>query len=252
MLSYAFISPISPWWAAFLAGWVAASVFIGVGAFFLYRRQLPSTPPAVSQPAEEAETPAEDTAEMDMPMVEAELPESEPPREGPGPLFIRFKALQTEFDQAVKEMQRFNGAREVQLQGWQTLCTDVIRRVLPVLENLQPYLEDEDGTLADVAQMASGRLLTELITVGVTRFTPLPGDPFDARYHQLLANSGGTPPYRVRTVVAPGYLFRPRVPGAGEVVLKVAEVMVEGQTADASAVTEEAANDNTERVSEQV
>jgi len=252
MYQCAVVMPIDPWWAAFLVGWVTASVIIGGGAFILRWRQLSlAARGAEHLPVEAAVTPIEEAPVTDEP-VDA-LPEPEAPSvEGPGPLFQRFKALQAEFELAVKEMQRLNGTREAQLQGYQILSTDIVRRVLPVLENLQPYLDDEDSALADVAQMASGRLMTELVTVGVTRFVPEIGEPFDARSHLLLARDDGAPPYRVRTVVAPGYRFRPRVPGANEVMLKPAEVTVEGTVEEITAPAEAIETENTARVSEQV
>ena len=163
-----------------------------------------------------------------LPVVE-EVPE-EPAieaNEGPGQLLVRFQTLHQEFDQATKELQRYNGSREVQLQGWQQLSSDVIRRILPVLDNLEPYLDDTDSTASDVAQLAYGRLLTELVTIGVTQIIPSPGESFDGKYHVLGPDSEGYPPYRIKSVVLPGYRFQPRIPGASEIVLKPAEVIVE-------------------------
>lgn len=147
--------------------------------------------------------------------------------EGPGALLMRFQSLHQEFDQATKELQRFNGSREVQLQGWQQLSSDIIRRILPVLDILEPYLDDTDSTAADVAQIAHGRLLTELVTIGVTQIIPSPGEPFDGSYHVMGPDSEGYPPYRIKSVVQPGYCFQPRIPGAPEIVLKPAKVTVE-------------------------
>jgi|GEM_PF-2206721 len=150
--------------------------------------------------------------------------------EGPGQLLVRFQTLQQDFELATRELQRFNGSREVQLQGWQQLSADVIRRILPVLANLEPYLEDTDSQAADVAQLAYGRLLTELVTIGVTQIIPSPGEAFNGKYHVLGPDSEGYPPYRVKSVVQPGYLFQPRILGASEIVLKPAEIIVESET----------------------
>jgi len=151
--------------------------------------------------------------------------------EGPGQVMIRFQALARELEAATKDLQRYNGTREVQLQGWQQMSADIIRRIMPVLENLEPFLNDENDAVADVAQLAHGRLLTELVTLGVTQIIPTPGDEFDGRCHQLNAHSTGYPPYRVKRVVAPGYRFQPRITGAAEIVVKPAEVIVESADA---------------------
>jgi len=166
--------------------------------------------------------------EMIIPAAEDDVSaEPEITYEGPGQLLVRFQTLQQDFEQATKELQRFNGFREIQLQGWQQLSADVIRRILPVLANLEPYLEDTDSQAAAVAQLAYGRLLTELVTIGVTQIVPSPGETFDGKYHLLGPDSEGYPPYRIKSVVQPGYRFEPRIPGASEIVLKPAEVIVE-------------------------
>lgn len=159
--------------------------------------------------------------------------------EGPGQLFVRFQQVNKDLDLVTRDLQRFNGSREVQLQGWQQLTSDIIRRILPVLDNLEPYLDDADSAASDVAQLAYGRLLTELVTVGVTQIIPTPGEHFDAKYHLLSPDSTGYPPYQVRLVVSPGYRFQPRVSGAMEIVLKPAEVIVETVTAPPPAPVEE-------------
>lgn len=151
--------------------------------------------------------------------------------EGPGQVLVRFQALARELEAATKDLQRYNGTREVQLQGWQQMSADIIRRIMPVLENLEPFLNDENDAVAEVAQLAHGRLLTELVTLGVTQIIPTPGDDFDGRCHQLNAHSTGYPPYRVKRVVAPGYRFQPRITGAAEIVVKPAEVIVESADA---------------------
>ncbi len=199
---------------------VLAALVIATGIFWwwLVQRLAAMTPP-----------PADPPAPPDAPAEEAPLPE------GPGPLLVRFQELSRALEQTTKDLQRFNGAREVQLQGWQQICHDVIRRILPVLDNLQPYLDDENETVAAVAQLAHGRLLTELATVGVTRILPAPGEPFDGRYHQLGPETTGYPPYRITAVVSPGYLFTPRVPGAAEMVLKPAEVVAASCPVEAEA-----------------
>jgi molecular chaperone GrpE (heat shock protein) len=168
-------------------------------------------------------------AEVNEPTMEDDMPET-PLNEGPGQLLVRFQTLHQDLEHATQDLQRFNGSREIQLQGWQQLSADVIRRILPVLENLEPYLEDTDSTAADVAQLAYGRLLTELVTIGVTQIIPLPGESFDGRYHVLGTDSVGYPPYRITSVAQPGYRFQPRIPGASEIVLKPAEVIVESET----------------------
>ncbi len=175
-----------------------------------------------------------------------DAPDTEAPPElvvpdGPGTLLVRFQELDRQLGQAVQDLQHFNGNREAQLQGWQQLSAEIMRRIVPVLDNLEPYLRDDESPGADVARMAHGRLLTELATLGVSRIIPQPGDDFDGKYHQVDAASSGLPPYRITAVVAPGYLFRPRVAGANELVVKPAEVVVESADARmASAATEEA------------
>jgi len=170
--------------------------------------------------------PAEEAAPLAVEESEPEAPDS-PPAEGPGQLLVRFQSLNNDFEQATKELQRYNGSREVQLQGWQQLSSDIIRRILPVLDNLEPYLDDSDSSVSDVAQLAYGRLLTELVTIGVTQIIPSPGEPFNGKYHVLGPDSMGYPPYQIKSVVQPGYRFQPRIPGASEIVLKPAEVIVE-------------------------
>ncbi|MHB0936213.1 MAG: nucleotide exchange factor GrpE [Armatimonadota bacterium] len=188
-------------------------------------------------------------AEEPLPAVEDEPEEpAVETNEGPGQLLVRFQSLHKEFDQATKELQRYNGSREVQLQGWQQLSSDIIRRILPVLDNLEPYLDDTDSTASDVAQLAYGRLLTELVTIGVTQIIPSPGEPFDGKYHLLGPDSVGYPPYRIKTVMLPGYRFQPRIPGASEIVLKPAEVIVETdiEHPDAEPVKDEPQSEMTE------
>jgi len=195
---------------------VVVAVALGVFLWWQLRRmetRLTPPPPAIEPPS------VVDEEEPEEPVVEM--------NEGPGQLLVRFQSLHNEFDQATKELQRYNGSREVQLQGWQQLSSDIIRRILPVLDNLEPYLDDTDSTASDVAQLAYGRLLTELVTIGVTQIIPTPGEPFDGKYHVLGPDSVGYPPYRVKSVMLPGYRFSPRIPGASEIVLKPAEVIVE-------------------------
>ena len=203
------------------------SVIVAVVVMILWRRyRLMNLPMAADEeeapPAIPDETPVEEAA---------------PVAEGPGHLLVRFQALGKDFEQATKDLQRYNGSREVQLQGWQQLSADIIRRILPVLDNLEPYLQDTDGVASEVAQVAHGRLMTELATLGVTRIVPSPGEPFNGKYHQSRSTSSGYPPYRIKAVASPGYLFTPRVAGAVEVVVKPAEVIVESigaESADAA------------------
>ena len=115
------------------------------------------------------------TTVSDETICEPATPVVDTPREGPGALIVRLQELCTEFELATQEVQRYSGTSESLIQGWQQLCSDIIRRVLPVLENLEPYLE-EDSPGADIAQMAYGRLITELVTVGVTQIMPSRGD----------------------------------------------------------------------------
>lgn len=206
-------------WNEFAA--VPVTVVIAVAALGLFvwwqlrQMEIRMTPP----PREEALPPVVEEEEPEEPASEM--------HEGPGQLLVRFQSLDKELEQATKELQRYTGSREVQLQGWQQLSSDIIRRILPVLDNLEPYLDDSDSTASDVAQLAYGRLLTELVTIGVTQIIPSPGEPFDGRYHMLGPDSMGYPPYRIKTVMLPGYRFSPRIPGASEIVLKPAEVIVE-------------------------
>jgi len=202
-----------------------AVVCAAMALFFWWRVHRGAQAPQAT--AEEASTLgeiAEDTPD--------EEPDEEPDAtatEGPGQLLVRFQTLSKDFEQATKELHRYNGSREIQLQGWQQLSADVIRRILPVLDNLEPYLDDTDSSAAVVAQLAYGRLLTELVTIGVTQIIPVSGEPFDGNYHLLGVESKGYPPYRIKSVVQPGYRFQPRIPGASEIVLKPAEVVVESE-----------------------
>ena len=194
-----------------------ASVAIAVVIFWWWRRRQPvALPQAVPEEPAPVEAPGGKVEEADT-----------PPNEGPGQLLVRLQTLNKDFEQATRDLQRYNGSREVQLQGWQQLSSDIIRRILPVLDNLEPYLNDSDSAAADVARLAYGRLLTELVTIGVTQIIPTLGQPFNGKYHLLGPDSTGYPPYRIKTVVSPGYRFQPRVSGATEIVLKPAEVIVE-------------------------
>ena len=132
-----------------------------------------------------------------------------------------------EFDDAAQDVRQYTGMREAQIQSWQRLCSDILRRMLPVLENIEPFLADEDERVSGLAQVIRGRFLTELTTIGVRLITPEPGEPFNASYHQLHPDTDGLPPYQVKAVAAPGFLFHPRVAGANDVVLKPAEVIAE-------------------------
>ena len=226
---FALIVPADAPWASFICGCVLGGLLIGGGVAMGLRRRPPASALAPPMPDDRPEAVVVDGAEIP--------PEAD--AGGPGSLYMRMKALQDELDATIKEMQRYNGMREAQMQGWQQLNSDIVRRVLPTLENLRPFLDDEDARVADVASMAYGRLSTELVTVGVTPITPRPGEAFDAKYHTVLERALGTPPYRITAVVAPGYLFRPRVPGAGDVVILPAEVKVVGQSAPAPATDAE-------------
>ncbi len=147
--------------------------------------------------------------------------------EGPGAILAHLNELYQEFSLTAQDVRDYTGLREAQIQDWQRLCTEILRRMLPVLENLEPYLADADEQVAGLAQVVHGRLLTELMTVGVRVIAPVPGEPFNPGCHQLHPETTEMPPYQVKTLVAPGYLFRARVSGSNEVVLKPAEVIAE-------------------------
>jgi len=144
---------------------------------------------------------------------------------GPGAILSHLTELCQEFNQTTQEVQNYTGKREAQIQEWQRLCTDILRRILPILDNITPYLADEHEQMADFAKVVHGRFLTELTTIGVRVIDPKPGDPFDARIHLLHSETSGLPPYQVKTPIAAGYLFRSRVSGANEVILRPAEVI---------------------------
>ena len=198
----------------FLLPVVAAVIAIAVFVLWRGRRRDKAAQP------EETVLPDELTA------LAPEEPEA-PPVEGPGQLLIRYYSLVKELEETTKELQKFSGTREVQLQGWQQLSSDIIRRILPVLDNLEPYLDEPDSEATMVAQLAYGRLMTELVTVGVSQIIPAPGEPFNGKYHALSPESTGYPPFRIKSVVSPGFRFQPRITGATEIVLKPAEVIVE-------------------------
>ena len=222
------------WFECFLV----VVILIVIAAVMVLRYQFVLFPvtleelPAGEKPAEPL--PAED---------EAQQRESEemPPNTatGPGAILLHLSELCQEFDTAAQDVRQYTGLREVQIQSWQRLCADILRRMLPVLENIEPYLLDEDERVSGLAQVIKGRLMTELLTVGVRELKPEPGEPFNASYHQLHPETTGLPPYQVQTVVAPGFLFRPRVSGANEVVLKPAEVIAESISVAEPSIVEE-------------
>ncbi len=125
-----------------------------------------------------------------------------------------------EFTVAAHDVRSYTGMRESQIQDWQRLCADILRRMLPILDNVTPFLTDEQEQMADFAKVVHGRFMTELSTIGVRVIAPNPGDPFDARLHLLHPETSGLPPYQVKVLVAPGFLFRARVSGANEVILR--------------------------------
>lgn len=199
-------------------GWLLAIALVGVIIGLLARRPPSAQPDTPATP----EVPADDAAPSPPPI------EAPPVMDVPGPIIVQLQELNDELAQATQRVQRYSSQREVQLQHWQRTTTEVLRRILPVLDNLDPYLADEKPEVAEVAQLAHGRLMTELSTVGVKKIEPEIGEIVDFRYHQLDPSSDGLPPYRITSVVAPGYLLLPRVPGAMDIVLKPAEVVAEG------------------------
>ncbi len=196
-------------------GWLCAIALAGVVIGLLAARRRPAAPEPASAPAAtpEAAAIADDTPEP--PLV----------LDVPGPILISLQALNDDLALTTQRIQRYSSQREVQLQSWQRITAEVLRRIIPVLENLEPYLEDTNPEIAELAQLTYGRLQTELSTVGVTRIAPAPGVGVEWRYHQLDPASDGTPPYTVTSLVSAGYLFQPRIPGAPEIVLKPAEVV---------------------------
>lgn len=211
---------LPPWWDQFWVGCATGCLLALAAGYIALRLRPHSLAPAV--PPEPATASISETVTCG-PVVEM----TEATRERPGALIVRLQELCTEFELATQDVQRYSGTSEALIQGWQQLCSDIIRRVLPVLENLEPYLEEADAPGADIAQMAYGRLITELVTIGVTQIMPARGDAFNVKLHLAAGGSHGLPPYRISQVITPGYLFRPRVQGAGEIVLKPAEVVLE-------------------------
>jgi len=215
---------------------LAVIVLLGgaVGVLLHRLNQLSTGTTTPLTPSPPTETPTESpTDEQTMPACD-ELPSEEDAQQvtGAGPILARLSELCQDFTLATQEVRYYSGTREVQLQNWQRLCTDILRRVLPVLENIEPFLRDEHEGVAELAQLMHGRLLTELMSIGVRLITPEPGEPFDAMYHQLHPDTTGLPPYQVKRTASPGFIFRPRVTGAGDVVLKPAEVVAETVVVD--------------------
>jgi molecular chaperone GrpE (heat shock protein) len=201
---------------------VALITVITVVLFRLNRR--PQHPQhAAGSPAEVEAHTGEELFALDAPLWEIG-----DGQEAPGPVLARLAELGVGYRQATEDIRRYSNQREVQIQHWQRLCLDVVRRVLPVLENLKPYLADEDERVAEVAAIAYNRLMTELATVGVRPVAPQPGEVFDWKYHQLDEKSSGSPPYTIVEVVTPGYIFAPPISGAAEMVLSPAEVIARG------------------------
>jgi molecular chaperone GrpE (heat shock protein) len=219
----------STWWAS--SGWLGWLLFavtvLGVIGWVVYHRRA-------------GEHVAVDVKDTEPPAADATVPAVEPAiADGPGPMLVRLQECWQELQQTTQELQRFSGQREVQLQAWQRMASDILRRTIPVLENLEPYLEDDDVRVAEVAQVAYGRLVTELATVGVSQIIPHAGDAFDWRYHQLAPESTGLPPYEITRVLSTGYRFMPRIPAETEQVLKPAEVIAVGLGEELPEPTEE-------------
>jgi molecular chaperone GrpE (heat shock protein) len=204
-------------------GWLCAIALAGVVVGLLARHRRPDAPVA---PVPEPEPVPE-------PIVDEVVPD-EPTPDVPGPILASLQTLNDDLALTTQRVQRYSSQREVQLQQWQRITAEVLRRVIPVLENLEPYLDDANPEVAELAQLTYGRLQTELATVGVTRIAPEPGDTVEWRLHQLDPASDGTPPYAITRLVSAGYLFQPRVSGAQEIVLKPAEVVATSADEDAS------------------
>ncbi len=204
--------------AAHLDGIVigALAVLLVIGVVVTRRRVPPvvPAPPAAPPVADDAPAPADDVA----PAIPG----------GPGPLVVRLQDLCAEFTLTTQDVAHYGHQREVQLQQWQRTCVETLRRMLPVLDNLEPYLDDAEPQVAEVAQLAHGRLRTELASLGVKPIHPQPGEPFDGTYHQLDPDVTGLPPYTIVETVVEGYLFTPRAGGIGEIVLRPAEVRAAG------------------------
>jgi molecular chaperone GrpE (heat shock protein) len=228
----AFACPISgdPVLGSLLALGVGAVVgwWGGRSRYGLPAVALPAAPPAESGVPEDAE----DGEAADAPA----LPDV---GEGPGPLLTRLQALTGEAQSLTEAVGRYSGTREVQVQQWQRTCADVLRRLVPVLDNLEPYLSDDTPGTAEVAQVTYHRLQTELATVGVVQIQPQAGEPVIWQHHQLAGESVGAPPFVVTAVVEVGYLFTPRIAGAAPVVLRPATVIGRGseETAERAADT---------------
>ncbi|MHB9133998.1 MAG: nucleotide exchange factor GrpE [Armatimonadota bacterium] len=226
--------------------WLIALGLIGYGVAGIIRwwqcrpvNESPSTEQVTADEQSTAET-----------VETPSLPEEAPVPNSPGTLLARLIELSQEFDGTTYELQRLNANREVQLQNWQRTCTDILRRMLPVLENLEPFLHDEEGRVVELATLIHGRLLTELATVGVTQINPTPGDAYDAAYQQIDAASTGYPPYTITEVIAAGYLFAPRAAEQHGIVLKPATVVVTGAPDEVTALPLEAETAEHEVVAE--
>lgn len=230
-----------PWWQEHgLLGWLLAGVMLGIvivrgawGAQSCGHHHHAHAPSAETAEAAGEDCPccaATETAHAccveeadEVPAMTAEPVADDP--QSSGALLARLQALHNDLDAMTQGVQRYSSQREVQLQQWQLLCQEIVRRLLPVLDNLSPYLADEDERVAEVAQLAYTRMVTELSTIGVTQIVPQVGEPFDGRYHQLSPESTGVPPYQVAQVCAVGFRLLPRVNGASETVLRPAEVI---------------------------
>ncbi|MHB9026513.1 MAG: nucleotide exchange factor GrpE [Armatimonadota bacterium] len=200
-----------------LLGWVLCAVLLGgIIGWMLFSRRAAGTE-AVQAPEQ---APVVD--------VELALERDEATVDGPGPMLAKLQECWQELRETTQHLQKFTGRREVQLQAWQRIAPDILRRIVPVLENLEPFLEDDDARVAEVAQVAYGRLITELATMGVTQIIPHAGEAFDWHIHQLAPESTGLPPYQISRVVSYGYRFAPCIPGETDVVLKPADVVAEG------------------------
>lgn len=204
-------------------------VVLGIAVIVLWHRlrMLPVVTETLPVPTAVEEAPVEEPTPEEISEPDALPAADEPALEGAGHILVRLTELCQEFTLASQDVRQYSGTREMQIQGWQRLCADILRRTLPVLENIEPYLADENPEVSELAHLVHGRLMTELMTVGVRLITPEPGEPFNAVYHQLHPDTSGLPPYQVQAVVSPGFMFRSRVSGASEVVLKPADVIAE-------------------------
>ena len=144
-----------------------------------------------------------------------------------GDLRRSISSIQQELQKTEKQIWDYGVSEEDRGRRWRTTCCNVAAKAAGVLQSCWQG-QKEDTT----ARAIYHELLTSLGTVGIEEINPNPGDIIEENDQRYRINKrDGLPPYRITTVLYPGYYFRSPLEkpssNEGKILLEPAVVDVE-------------------------